>query len=156
MRSKAQKLFIAPFAIAIQLAAGLAAHAQTYAVDWSTFDGGGTSTGGVYSLSGAIGQPDAGSMNGGTYTLQGGFWAAFAAVQTPGTPWLKVFRTSSNTVVVSWPLPATGWVLEATEALPQGPAPWPQINPPYETNGATLQFIEHLPAGKKFYRLHKL
>ncbi|MBE0540621.1 MAG: hypothetical protein IH623_04460 [Verrucomicrobia bacterium] len=37
-------------------------HAQTnYAIDWCALDGGGgTSTGGVYSVSGAIGQPDAG------------------------------------------------------------------------------------------------
>ena len=35
--------------------------AQTYSIDWYTIDGGGgTSTGGVYSVSGTIGQPDAG------------------------------------------------------------------------------------------------
>ena len=40
--------------------------AQTYALDWSTIDGGGgTSTGGVYAVSGTIGQPDAGRMSGG-------------------------------------------------------------------------------------------
>ena len=34
---------------------------QNIAVDWFTIDGGGgTSTGGVYSVSGTIGQPDAG------------------------------------------------------------------------------------------------
>jgi len=34
--------------------------AQQYSIDWSTIDGGGgTSTGGDYSLSGTIGQPDA-------------------------------------------------------------------------------------------------
>jgi hypothetical protein len=38
--------------------------------------GGGTSTGGVYTLSGTIGQPDASAaMTGGAYTLTGGFWA---------------------------------------------------------------------------------
>jgi hypothetical protein len=32
-----------------------------YAINWHTIDaGGGTSTGGVYSVSGSIGQPDAG------------------------------------------------------------------------------------------------
>src|SRR5207237_460684 len=40
--------------------------------------GGGTSTGGGYSLSGTIGQPDASSftspMSGGNYSLVGGFW----------------------------------------------------------------------------------
>ena len=47
-----------------------------YDLTWNTIDGGGgTSTGGVYSLSGTIGQPDAGTLTGGgTYTLNGGFW----------------------------------------------------------------------------------
>ena len=47
-----------------------------YTLDWWTVDGGGTtsSTGGSYSLSGTIGQPDAGTSTGGTYALSGGFW----------------------------------------------------------------------------------
>ena len=51
------------------------ARAQNYAIDWYTIDGGGgTSTGGVFSVSGTIGQPDAGVMSGGNFTVQGGFW----------------------------------------------------------------------------------
>ena len=43
------------------LAGLLSASAQPYTIDWWTIDGGGgTSTGGVYSVSGTIGQPDAG------------------------------------------------------------------------------------------------
>jgi hypothetical protein len=46
-------------------------------LSWNTIDGGGgTSTGGSFSLSGTIGQPDAGAMSGGNFTLVGGFWAA--------------------------------------------------------------------------------
>ncbi len=134
----------------------LRAWGQSYSIDWNTIDGGGgTSTGGVYSVSGTIGQPDAGTRSGGNYTLQGGFWGIISAVQTPGAPWLTVLRTSTNTVVVSWSLPAAGWVLEATNALPSVAAPWPQIAPPYETNGVNLQFTEPSPAGNRFYRLHR-
>jgi hypothetical protein len=40
--------------------------AQPYSIDWFTIDGsGGTSTGGVYQVSGSIGQPDAGTVSGG-------------------------------------------------------------------------------------------
>jgi hypothetical protein len=47
------------------------------AIVWHTIDGGGgTSTGRGFSLSGTIGQPDAGTMSGGSFTLQGGFWAS--------------------------------------------------------------------------------
>ena len=43
------------------VAAALTVRAQSYSIDWFTIDGGGgTSTGGVYSVSGTIGQPDAG------------------------------------------------------------------------------------------------
>ena len=37
--------------------------AQNFSLDWWTMDGGGgTSTGGVYSVTGTVGQPDAGPM----------------------------------------------------------------------------------------------
>jgi len=53
--------------------------ADDYDISWSTIDGGGgTSTGGNYSLSGTIGQPDAGTMTGGDYALAGGFWSGWS------------------------------------------------------------------------------
>src|SRR5258708_5123809 len=72
-----------------------AANAQSYSIDWFTIDGGGgTSTGGVYSVSGTIGQPDAGHMAGANYAIDGGFWGLISAVQTPGSPLLTVARTT--------------------------------------------------------------
>src|SRR6266850_7064480 len=74
-----------------------------FSIDWSTIDGGGgTSTGGVYQVSGTIGQPDAGKMSGGNYSIDGGFWGIIAAVQTPSAPLLSVARTTTNTVAVFW------------------------------------------------------
>ena len=69
----------------LQVAFGFAAHAQ-YSIDSSTIDGGGgNSTGGVYSVSGPIGQADVGApMTGGRYSLFGGFWALPILGQTPG------------------------------------------------------------------------
>src|SRR5215470_4805513 len=61
------------------------APAQTYDLSWFTIDGGGgmNSTGGTFSLSGTIGQPDAGAaLTGGTFTLTGGFWPAAGGVCT--------------------------------------------------------------------------
>ncbi len=55
-----------------------------YEITWSTIDGGGgTSTGGPYTLTGTIAQPDAGEMAGGDYELAGGFW--------PGTLFQQCF-----------------------------------------------------------------
>lgn len=84
--------------------------AQSYSIDWFTIDGGGgTSTGGVYSVVGTIGQADAGEtvISGGAYSLTGGFWSFFA-VQSPGAPDLKIFLSATNTAVVQWPSSATG------------------------------------------------
>lgn len=129
-----------------------------FALDWWTTDGGGgTSTGGVYAVAGTVGQPDAGPvLSGGAFSLVSGFWSVIAAVQTPGAPYLTVFLTTTNTVVVSWPLAgAEGWSLQATNALSSVAAPWPVIPPPYQTNGPNLQVLEPATVGNKFYRLHK-
>ena len=47
-----------------------------YEIAWNTIDGGGAQdlTGGTYTLSGTIGQFDAGAQSGGSYTLNGGYW----------------------------------------------------------------------------------
>jgi hypothetical protein len=51
--------------------------AQSYELSWWTVDGGGSTSVSSegYTLSGTIGQPDAGAASGGSYTLTGGFWA---------------------------------------------------------------------------------
>jgi len=123
-----------------------------YNLNWSTIDGGGgTSTGGVYAVSGTIGQPDAGAMGGGTYTLQGGFWGVIAVVQTPGAPYLQVTSTPTNTVMVWWPLSGTGWRLQATPNLVTTGSVWTDCA--YQTNGATCYRVESPPVGSRFYRL---
>jgi hypothetical protein len=46
-----------------------------YELSWYTIDGGGgRSTGGPYTLTGTIGQPDAAYSKGGNFELLGGFW----------------------------------------------------------------------------------
>jgi hypothetical protein len=62
--------------LTIPLFLSIPAQAQSYAITWWTVDGGGgTSAGSGYTLSGTIGQPDAGVMTGGGYSLTGGFWS---------------------------------------------------------------------------------
>jgi hypothetical protein len=132
----------------------LMAHAQSYSVDWYTIDGGGgTSTGGVYSVTGTIGQPDAGYMSGGNYSINGGFWGVIAAVQTPGAPLLSVSLTSTNTVLVAWLYPSMGFNLQQNSAL--GTTNWLSVtNSPVQV-GEQLQVILQPPTGNRFYRLIK-
>ena len=122
------------------------AHAQ-YAIDWYTIDGGGgTSSGGNYTLSGTIGQPDAGTLSGGTYTLQGGFWPGLIVPSTGEAPTLFIQLSGVN-VIISWSPGTPGFTLEQTDSL--GAPLWlsgPAGNP---TTPIT-------PSGTaKFYRLRK-
>jgi hypothetical protein len=126
-----------------------------YAVDWSTIDGGGgTSTGGVYSVSGTIGQPDAGQMSGGQFTLVSGFWSIIAVIQTPGAPTLHIYHTN-GVVTVAWQKTAEGWVLEHTNALPSVTVPWPPVPGPYLSNSADFFMTTNAPVGNAFFRLHR-
>lgn len=46
-----------------------------YTMDWFTVDaGGGSSSGGGFSVEGTFGQPDAGDASGSGFALRGGFW----------------------------------------------------------------------------------
>ena len=84
-----------------------------YSIGWYTIGGGGgNSSNAQYSVSGTIGRHDAGGqLSGGGYTLTSGFWALDAA-QTSGVPRLTVLVTPTNTVVVAWPSPSTGFGLQ--------------------------------------------
>jgi hypothetical protein len=126
-----------------------------FSLDWSTIDGGGgTSTGGVYTVTGTIGQPDVGTLIGGNYTLEGGFWGIIAAVQTPGAPLLSIIRTTTNTVVVSWPSPSTGWNLQQnTNSIAS--VNWSNVTSGIQDDDTTKSLIVNPPTGNRFYRLHK-
>ena len=82
-RRASARLLVACLLVLICVPA-LAQSGGVYDLSWSTVDGGGGtfSTGGIYSLGGTAGQPDAGLATGGVYTLGGGFWAG-AAVAEP-------------------------------------------------------------------------
>src|SRR3954470_4885466 len=100
-------------ALALALVAGSAA-AQNYRIAWYTIDGGGgTSSGGPYTLSGTIGQPDAGVHTGGPDTLAGGLWGA-DGVRQVGAPTLYIRPAGPGQpgqVTVSWDPPTPGFVL---------------------------------------------
>ncbi len=123
------------------------------AVDWSKIAGGaGTSTGGVYQISGTIGQPDAGAaMAGGGYSMTGGFWSFISVVQTPGAPTLTISYSGSS-VVISWPYPSTGFTLQQNNnvALPGG---WTASGYSVSTANGTNSISFVPPAGNLFFRL---
>ncbi|PWU22027.1 MAG: hypothetical protein C5B50_00270 [Verrucomicrobia bacterium] len=123
-------------------------HAQ-YSIDWFKIaGGGGTSTGGVYSVIGTIGQPDAGPvMTNGQYALTGGFWALPQAVQVVGSPILTITpSTTPGSATISWTPNTPGFVLQETFSL----------KPPNWTNsisGSTNPVTISLSQAFKYYRL---
>ena len=130
----------------------LRASGQSYTIDWyKVAGGGGTSTGGVYSVSGTIGQHDvSGAMTSGNFSLTGGFWSLYA-VQTPGAPVLSIKLTTTNTAQVYWPSPSTGFNLQVSTNL--ATTNW--ITPAESvTDNGTIKFIiVNPPAGNRYYRL---
>src|SRR5262249_4566734 len=124
--------------------------AQPYTIDWFTIDGGGgTSTGGVYSLSGTIGQPDAGGpMTNGQYSVTGGFWVLPTAIQVAGAPTLTIAAAGPGQAMISWSPNTPGFVLQQTALL--SPANWTN-SPSGATNPVTVPAT--LPS--RFYRLSK-
>ncbi len=150
-----QSLLPVRVAAPVCLLTALAVHAQTnYSIKWSTVDGGGgTSTGGLYQVSGTIGQPDAGTLRGGSFTLQGGFWGEIAVVQTPGAPLLSILHTATNTVAVFWPSPSTGWTLQQNTNSVSS-LNWSNVTATIQDDGTNKTLIVYPPTGNRFYRLH--
>ena len=128
--------------------------AQQFALDWFTIDGGGgSSTGGVYGISGTIGQPDAGRLSGGKFTLDGGLWGIIATVQTVSAPQLSIQLTATNTVMVSWPSPSTAFNLQQNTNLTTGI--WVAPSESVGDNGTIRFIIVNRLTGNRAYRLSK-
>ena|ERR1022692_3382154 len=126
--------------------------AQPYSIDWyKVAGGGGTSTGGVYTVSGTIGQHDAGGpMAGGNFSLTGGFWALYA-VQTTGAPVLSIQLTTTNTAMVYWTSPSTGYSLQVNTNL--ATTNWATPAESVTDNGTIKFIIVNPPTGNRYYRL---
>ena len=123
--------------------------AQQYSIDWYKIaGGGGTSSGGQYSVSGTIGQPDAGTaMSGGNYSLTGGFWSLISVVG----PFLTISHVG-NSVIVSWPN-MTGYTLQQNNNLAVS-ADWAASGYAITTNAnGTNSITITPPAGHLFFRL---
>lgn len=145
-QSKTLRQFLAGFAFAMLPLSST--FGQSYSIDWFTLDGGGgTSTGGVYSVSGTIGQPDAGGpMTNGQYSVTGGFWALPTAVQITNAPTLTIVPGAPGQATISWSPNTPGHVLQETWVL--SPSNW--TNSP---SGPTNPIVVPATLPTKFYRL---
>jgi hypothetical protein len=128
------------------------ARAQSYSIDWYKIaGGGGTSSNGQYTLSGTIGQHDAGGpLTGGNYSLTGGFWSLISVVQTIGSPTLTVTH-SGNNVIVSWPSPSSGFTLQQNSNL--STTNWAASGFTISDDGTNKSITLPGPTGNLFFRL---
>ena len=92
-------------------------NAQTYSIDWDQVaNGGGTSTGGAYSVAGTIGQPDAGlTLSGGAYSVIGGFWSLVSGFEKATPPTLFIIL-GAHDVTIYWQA-QNGWSLQENPDL---------------------------------------
>ena len=103
------------------------------------------------SISGTIGQPDAGgAMSGGNYSVTGGFWSLISVAQTAGAPTLYIGH-AGNTVTVYWQ-EVSGWSLVQSGELATPVASWSASSSPTLTNGTNYLTLVN-PTGNRFYRL---
>ena len=114
--------------------------------------GGGTSSGGQFSISCTVGQPVCGLVKAGTVAMDQGFWADAVAVQTVGSPRLTLVRSGSN-VILSWPSSATGFSLQFTTNL--NPAAWTSVAQTAVLSGTQYQVPVPAALQKQFFRLIK-
>jgi hypothetical protein len=142
------------FSLTILLAlVACTAIAQNYSVDWYKISGGGgTSSGGNFSISGTIGQPDAtanSALTGGNFSLTGGFWSLYA-VQTTGYPTLFIHLAAPNIAVVSW-LNVGGYNLQTNSNL--ATTNWANYGGNIQLLNGTNNVTISPPTGNLFFRL---
>ena len=119
MNMNAKKIF---------LTAGLAtfttlALAQSYSIGWFTLDGGGgTSSGGNFTLNGTLGQSDVGTMRGGNFSLAGGFWGASQTPPPFGSVIIKVWLVSGQVRLRFTGIPGRIYYVERAHSVT---GPWP-------------------------------
>ncbi len=122
--------------------------AQSYSIPWQRIaGGGGTSSNGVYTLHGTLGQHEAGPPAGqGGLRVTGGFWAQPIVIQTPGAPVLQVAAGAPGQVILSW-VPATpGFILQESTSLQAGV--WTDV-----AGGSGTPVTVTLGPGLRFFRL---
>lgn len=134
---------------AMWLFAGLQTVAQPLTLESFTIGGGGD-----FTLVGAIGQPDAGTMSGGSYALAGGFWGG---IQTP---------PPVSTVMEAWVvngevhlrfngIPGRIYEIERASFVN---GPWRHNDQPFAvvtmSSGGVVEFVDTtaISASQSFYR----
>ena len=132
------------------------AHAQPV-IDWFTLDaGGGVQSSANYLVNFTMGQADVGSTAPGSanYRIIPGFWALEDLGPTTGLPELSITLMGAN-VVLSWPSPSTGFILQHTDSIDAIPANWVSTLAVVSDNGFVKSVSVPHNVSNRFYRLRQ-
>jgi len=142
------------FLVILGLFTAISSWAQSFSVTSHTIGGGGgTSTNVQFSVTGTIGQPDAGgAMTNGQYSATGGFWSLVSVVQVPGVPILSIARLGGGGIQLSWPDAATNtYTLQQNANL--GTTNWVTSGFSVGNANGTNTVVISSPVGRLFFRL---
>lgn len=152
MASTFHVILLGAFTAAAQSGGGFSLH-------WNTLDGGGGgSAGGVFSVNGTVGQPDAGPlMSAGPFTVSGGFWNGITSPIEP-LPSLSIRlgvpSGGFNTVILNWRNPSTGYVLQQTANMTGPGGGWTDVPQTPVINGASKEVTLLATGHLCLFRLH--
>ena len=116
--------------------------------------GGGTSSGGTYTMSGTVGQPVTLISSNGQYRLEPGFWAMMSVISTPEGPAIA-FQRTGNQVVFTWSEPPGTYVLQKATTLGNA-ADWQNVSQTPVQVGEQNALSLELAPGNQFFRLRKV
>jgi hypothetical protein len=142
--------------IAGGLIATLNAGAQT-TIDWLTLDAaGGAQSSASYVVNFTAGQNDVGStvISSANYRIIPGFWALEDMGPAVGVPELSIALNGSR-VILSWPSPSAGFVLQHTDSLNVLPAAWSDTPGVLSDDGFIKSLTLPHNLSKRFYRLRR-
>lgn len=109
------------------------------------------SSGGGFSLVGSVSQPAVGRSTTGSFSMESGSIGIIAVVPTPGGPKLTLTLSTTNTVILRWPHPSTGFQLQQAPVIPTDA--WSPVAIAPVQAGSEWQVILTPPDGNRFYRL---
>lgn len=144
-----------PSALALfLLALAVSAPAQS-SINWSSLNGGGgAQVSANYVVNFTAGQVDgaSGALTSASYRVEPGFWAEEDMGPYTGLPALSIARSGAN-VVITWPSPSTGFILEHTDSLGVLPAAWTATSGTVSDNGSSKSITLSPVVARRFYRL---
>jgi hypothetical protein len=146
MSKKTVGKMLGGLAVAICAFSVAAQNSSSYNLEWNTIGGGGGPiSGGAYTISGTVGQPDAGSLSGGNYAIEGGFWPG-----ADNNSFRIQYARQGSSLNISWH--GIGFMLQSADTVA---GRWQDVSSGTTSDGVGFQVTVPMTSATRFYRLHR-